>query len=261
MTTPLRPVQIAPLAFALVTAVCLTFGVGADAGLSRAGARCPKISDAAKLPLRPGGGRLRGDVDGDGRADRISVRYAQNSWASCGFMLVVKTRSRTLALRVPEWYKPPQDLRIRDWWPAEPFLAAVVRLTPRRSQIVVARSHGASVASVSLYGFVDGKLAILRFPNPSRYTLPLFGTIGTGDTNARCARAGPLILLGKGPLSASWKRWFISRSEYRLAHNRFRRVRLLTVRSSRKRVDALAHRWGMGAPPFTGCVVARGRRL
>ena len=100
---------------------------------------------------------------------------------------------------MPEWYKPPQDSRIRDWWLAEPFLAAVVQLARHRSQTVVARSHSASVVNVSLYGVVDGKLVLLHFPRPYQDALPLFGAIGTGDTNARCVRAGPLILLGRGP--------------------------------------------------------------
>jgi hypothetical protein len=252
----------APAILALVTAAFLTCGVGADAAATPSdGARCPRISEAAKLPLRPGGGRLRGDVDGDGHPDRVSVRYAPRSWASCGFLLVVKTRSRLLAARVPEWYKPPQDSRIRDWWLAEPFLAAVVQLARHRSQIVVARSHSASVVNVSLFGVVGGKLVLLHLPRPDREALPLFGTIGTGDTNARCVRGGPLILLGRGPLTASGSRWFISRSEYRLVKNGFVRMRIRSVRSSMRRVNALAHRWGMDALPFTGCIVVRGRHL
>lgn len=245
----------------VVAAALLRSGLAADAAALRAdGARCPRISEAAKLPLRPSGGRLRGDVDGDGYPDRVSVRYVPRSWASCGFLLVVKTRSRLLAARVPEWYKPPQDSRIRDWWLAEPFLAAVVQLARHRSQIVVARSHSASVVNVSLYGVVDGKLVLLHFPRPYQDALPLFGAIGTGDTNARCVRAGPLILLGRGP-TATGRRWFVGRSEYRLIKNHFRRMRTRTVRSSMRRVNALAHGWGMDALPFTGCTVDHGRRL
>jgi hypothetical protein len=76
---------------------------------------------------------------------------------------VVRTRTQVLAARVPEWYKPPQDVRIREWSFPEPYLAAVVRLDAHRSQIVVARSHGASVAKVSLYGIAGGRLVLLRF--------------------------------------------------------------------------------------------------
>jgi hypothetical protein len=116
--------------------------VGADAAGSRAQtAACPRLSEAANLPLRPGGGRLRGDVDGDGRADSISVHYAPQARASCGFLLVAETRSRVVSVRVPQWYKT-EDLRIRDWSSPEPFLAAVVQLDAHRSQIVVARWHG-----------------------------------------------------------------------------------------------------------------------
>jgi hypothetical protein len=246
----------------IVAAAPLGGGLGAGAASLRAnGPACPRISQAAKLPLRPGGGRLRGDIDGDGHLDHVSVHYAPKSRASCGFLLVVRTHSRVLAVRVPEWYKPPQDLRIRDWWLSEPFLAAVVQLEPHRAQIVVARSHGASVVSVSVYGVVGGNLLLLHLPRPYQYALPLFGTVGTGDTNARCVRGGPLILLGRGPTTATGRRWFLSRSEYRLIANRFWRMRTQTIRSSLRRVNTLARRWGMDALPFTGCTVARGRRL
>jgi hypothetical protein len=262
-TAARRGAPILFLTLALVAAALFAGRFGAEASLRADGAACPRISEAAKLPLRPGGGRLRGDVDGDGALDQVSVRYAPRSRASCGFLLVVKTHSRVLAVTAPEWYKPPQDLRIRDWWPAEPFLAAIVRLDPHRDQIVVARSRGASVVSVSVYGVVGGKLLPLHVHRAfyQDTLLPLGGTVGTGDTNARCVRGGPLILLSRGPTSATGSRWFVTRSEYRLIKNRFWRVRTRTVRSSMRRVDALARRWGMDALPFTGCTVAHGRRL
>jgi hypothetical protein len=244
-------------------AVLIAAGLDADAASLRAHAAfCPRISGAANLPFWPVGGRLRGDLDGDGRPDHVSVRYAPKSRASCGFLLVVMTHSRVLATRVPEWYKPPQDLPIRHWPFHEPFLAAVVRLGAHRAQVVVARSHGAAVANISLYGVVGNRLQLLHFhPRVYQDELGLFGTIGTGDTNVRCARGGPMVLLSRGPTTASGRRWFISRSEYRLSKDHLSRVRSRTVRASMRRVDALAHRWGMDALPFTGCTVARGRRL
>jgi hypothetical protein len=237
-------------------------GLEADAALLRAHAAvCPPISGAAKLPRWPGGGRLHGDLDGDGHPDPVGVRYAPRSRASCGFFLVFTAHSRVLATRVPEWYKPP-DRAIRDWPFAEPFLAAVVQLDAHRLQVVVARSHGAAVVNVSLYGIIDGSLQLLHF-NPRVYQdeLGLFGSIGTGDTNVRCALGGPMVLLSRGPTSASGRRWFVSRSEYRLITDHLSRVRSRTVRSTMRKVNALAHHWGMDALPFTGCTVARGRRL
>jgi hypothetical protein len=262
-----RPVAVVrPTVIVLAAAALMGGGFGARAASFRSDdPACPRIAQARSLPLRPGGFRLRGDIDGDGSRDVISVRYAPKSRASCGFLLVIKTRSRVLAVRVPEWYKPPQDLSIRRWPFAEPFLVAIVQLQAHGSQIVVARSHGAAVVNVSLYGVVNGNLVRLDF-HPSlagvgRGELSLFGTIGTGDTNARCVRGGPLVLLGRGPTTATGRRWLVSRSEYRLIRDHFRRTRIRTVRLSTRRANALAHRWGMDALPFTGCTVVRGRRL
>ena len=106
-----------------------------------------------------------------------------------------------------------------------------------------------------------GRSPSLSNPRVYQDELGLFGTIGTGDTNVRCARGGPMVLLSRGPTSASGRRWFVSRSEYRLIKDHLSRVRSRTVRSTMRNVNALAHRWGMDALPFAGCTVARGRRL
>lgn len=223
---------------------------------------CPRLAQAPGLPLRPGGSPLRADVDGDGRRDSVTIHYAPRARASCGFVLVVRTASRVFAVRVPESYKPPQDLRIRDWPFPEPYLAAAVKLDADRSQIVVARSHGASVANVSIYGLVHEKLVPLRFhPRTYENQLSLFGTVGTGSTDARCVRGGPLIVMGIWPRDSSGRRWSAQRSEYRLSGAGVWRIRTLTVKGTSRRIDAVARRWWMGVAPFTGCVVARGRRL
>jgi hypothetical protein len=115
---------------------------------------------------------------------------------------------------------------------------------------------------VSFIGVVGGKLVLLPF-QPREYAdeLSFFGSVGTGVTNARCLRGGPLVVLGLGPTSHTGKRWSFTRTEYRLAGGRLRKTRSRTIRSSRPRVEALAHAQGFDALPFTGCVIARGRRL
>lgn len=192
----------------------------------------------------------------------MGIHYAAGALASCGFVLVVKTSRGSLARRVPEWYKPPQDLRIRDWWLAEPFITAVVQLEPHRAQIVVARQSGASVVQVSFYGVVDGRLETLRF-RPRTYDdeLSLFGTVGTGSTNARCRRGGPLVVIGEWPTTTNGRRWGVNRRTYTLNGVVFSRSRTQTVTGTWTAIDAVARRWGYSALPFTGCVVARGRRL
>jgi hypothetical protein len=47
--------------------------------------------------------------------------------------------------------------------------------------------------------------------------LSLFGSVGTGMTNARCSRGGPLVVLGLGPTSHTGKRW----SSYNASTNRY----------------------------------------
>jgi hypothetical protein len=133
--------------------------VSADASPVRARtAACPRLAEAAALPRWPRGGRLVGDIDGDGIPDRVVIRYSRNSLASCGFLLVVKTHRSLLATRIPEGDQLGANLTIRDWRSlasdGDPYLAAIVRLASNREQIVVSRWHGASVANVILYGAV-----------------------------------------------------------------------------------------------------------
>jgi hypothetical protein len=253
-----------PLAI-LVTASALGLAIGVRSTASAAPNAldpCPKLSEAPNLPQRPGGGLLRGDVDGDGVRDRVSIRYAAKALASCGFLLVVETRSKTFAARVPEEYKPPEDLPVSQWPFAEPFVALIVRLNAYRSQVVVARSHGAAVVNVSLHGIVAGRLAQLRF-SPKLYAdqLSLFGTVGTGDTNARCRWNGPLIILRRSPTSATGQRWRFDRIEYRLAGGRFTITRTRSTVVSEAQTAKVSRRWGFDVKPFTGCAIARGRRL
>jgi hypothetical protein len=249
------------LAAALAFGASVGAGGSASAPLGETGS-CPKLSEAVKLPERPAGGVLRGDIDGDGFRDRVSIHFGPHARASCGFFLVIKTRRGTQATRVPEWYKAPQDLPVSQWTFAEPYVALVVRLSPRRSQVVIGREHGASVVSVSLYGIARGKLRVLHF-FPKRYEdkLPLFGTVGTGDTNARCQRGGPLIFLSRSPTSVTGRRWRFDRTDYRLSDGRLSATRRRTAVVTEARAPTLSKRWDFDVEPFTGCVVARGRRL
>jgi len=242
---------------ALVAAFILAGSAGGSEW-SRSTRGCPRLSQAAGLPLRPGGSPLRTDVDGDSRRDAAAIHYSLQAPVDCGFVLVVKTASRVVAVRVPEPYTMP----VNRWPYPEPYLAAAVRLNAHRSQIVVALWHGASITNVGLYGLVGGQLARLRFhPRTSGDQLPLFGTVGTGSTYARCARGGPLIVASIWPKVSGGKRWSVRRTQYRLARGVLSLTRARTVTGSERRIDALLRRWKMGGLPFNGCVVARGRRL
>jgi len=247
----------------VIAAVLAVAALGAGASSHAAGraAACPRLADATKLPRRPGGGRLEGDVDGDGTADRATIRYAPKSLTGCGFLLVVETRNRVLVIRIPELGKG-RSVPIHDWYEEDPYVAAAVRLTEDRDQIVVSRWHGASVADVSLYGLVGRELRLLRFrPRLYEDELSLFGSVGTDNTNARCSRGGPLIVVGLGPTDARDRRWLASRSRYRLKGAEIALAGTRAVRGSYRRAAAAADRWGVDGLPFTSCAVSRGRRL
>ena len=212
------------------------------------------------LPLRPGAGVLRGDVDGDSRTDRVTIRQSPQAAASCGFLLVVETGSRVFAARVPESYKPRENLTVREWPFGEPFVAALVSLGDRGLQIVLAREHGASNVQVSLHGVGGGGLVELRLPD-RRGWLSLLGSVGTGVTMARCSPGGPLVLVSSWPADIRGTRWSVSRTEYRQVGNAFVRTGSRILTASPHRAAAQAHLWGIDAMPFSGCTVARGRRL
>jgi hypothetical protein len=222
--------------------------------------QCPRQSQAPLLPRRPSGGLLRGDIDGDGQPDRVSIHYAKRAPTSCGFFLIVETRHGAYSLRVPESYKT-RDMPVSQWPWREPYVAMIVQLT-HGAQIVLARERGAAVVNVSLYGIVAGKLALLHFgPAPYQDELPLFGTVGTGASNVRCTRRGPLTVLSQGPRSATGKRWFFSRSNYQLTGDRLSLTHTHTITGTATHINATAERSGFNALPFTGCIIARGRRL
>jgi hypothetical protein len=257
--------------FFLTVLVALGLGVGLTAlsspaqtsGLASAAGRigaCPALSHAEALSTRPGGGVLHADVDGDGFGDTVRIRYAPSAPSSCGFLLVVEMHRVALAVRVPESYKA-ENLPVRKWPWREPFVAAIVRLAPHRSQIVVARESGASVVNVSLYGVVGGRLRLLLF-HPARYRaeLPLGGTVGTGSTNVQCRRGGPLIVLSVGPTSATGKRYAFWKSTYRLGLHGFSLTGKRTIVGTDRHISALAHRAGFDSRLFASCTLARGRR-
>jgi hypothetical protein len=143
----------------------------------------------------------------------------------------------------------------------EPFVAVIVRLGPQTSQVVVAREHGASRVRVSLYGIVRGRLKLLRFPPPFPDKLSLFGSVGTGSSNARCRQGGPLIVLHESPRNRTGTSWRFDRTEYRLAGDQFVVTRRRTAVVSRAQAGMVSQRWGLSGMPFTGCAIARGRRL
>src|SRR2546421_10819750 len=78
------------------------------------------------------GQALVGDVDGDGRADRVSLRIAPRATVACGVFVVVRTGAGTSVARVR--YSPKDPGTAGDLVRIDhvPFLNGLYRLDGRR---------------------------------------------------------------------------------------------------------------------------------
>jgi hypothetical protein len=211
---------------------------------------CPPISVAAQLPVRPHGVVLRGDVDGDRVPDVASVRLAGAARMTCGFFLVVRSRRTSLAVRLPEFYKPPNDWSSAEFARTfdEPYLMALVAVARRGLGILVARSHGASTTEATLFVVRRHRLVSIRW-------LELGGSVGTVVQQVDCVgrRTGLLVFT-----SVEMWRWAFRREVDRLEGTRLRRLRARDFAVRAERGERLARRWVAG-PPFASCTAVRGR--
>src|SRR5919109_3398125 len=214
-----------------------------------AAATCPPISVATQLPVRPHGVVLRGDVDGDGVRDVASVRVARAAPMTCGFFLVVRSRRTSLAVRLPEFYKPPNDWSSGEFARefGEPYLMALVAVARRGLGILVARSHGASTTEATLFVVRRHRLVPLEFE--------LGGSVGTVVQQVDCLRRRSGLLVFT---SVEMSRWTFRREVDRLVGTRLRRLRARDFTVRAKQGEGLAWRWHVSGPPFASCTAVRG---
>src|SRR5947209_7923239 len=88
---------------ALVAAVAVPAAVAATAGSTgahRLHAHCPSAKRITDLPRWRSGGVLRADVNGDGRADTVSIRFDRAAPGRCAFYLRVSTARRFYSLKL-----------------------------------------------------------------------------------------------------------------------------------------------------------------
>jgi hypothetical protein len=214
---------------------------------------CPPLSAAPQLAPRPGGVVLRGDVDGDGLRDVVSIRMAGAARMTCGFFLVVRSRRTRLAVRVPELYKPPNDWSSAEFARtfAEPYLLGLVALDPKGLGVLVARSHGASTTEATLFVVRAARLVAVRSP------FEFGGSVGTAVAQVDCLRPRARTLV------FTWvelSRWRFRREVDRLEGTRLRRLRSRSFAVPAARGPRLMTRWHVSGPPFPGCTAVRGRR-
>jgi hypothetical protein len=223
---------------------------------------CPTLASAATLPVRPGAGVVVGDVAGDGYRGRASIRYAAGARSSCGYFLVVTTRSGTVAVRVPVSYKDttPRIHSDGSWLSAEPYLEASIQVgSGGRTQFVVARDHGASNVTSTISGLLGDKfraIPFLRTPYDATTTdVSLYG-FATASSDIRCQRGGTLTRMYDQTESLTERRFW--QQTFRLTADGFRLVSSRRTVGKAGAIAALENRAGLGHGSFTGCLVAKG---
>ena len=196
---------------------------------------------AVRVPVRSPRSRPTWIGDAVGRHAPFVTRRERGRAAS--FVFVVKAAAIEYArrARVPEWYKPPQDLPIRDWPFPEPYLAAASSsmrtFADRRRALARRLCH-----EVSLFGSV-AEARPLRF-HPRTHRDPLTFS-GRSERASQLHGASAAVRHGARRTTRMDRCRCAGAST--LGGGALRRTRARTVEGARRKIDALARRWGIDA--------------
>src|SRR5512133_386753 len=105
---------------------------------------------------------LRGDVNGDSRADTVAIAEDKSAALRCRFGVVVLTAERSYVLPLGRWWIWKPGEAIGQPWPLIRLLARVDRRPG--AEVLVALSHGASFEQGELLTLRHGELRRIRFP-------------------------------------------------------------------------------------------------
>jgi hypothetical protein len=155
------------------------------------------------------GNALHGDVDGDGRADRVTLRWDRRRPGACRHMLVVRTASGRLAAPV----KP------LPWPGTAPRLLLVAEIDGRAGvEPVVSVSPANVYRPGAVFAVRRGKLVRLRLGRSNLF--PLDDEFPTG---VDCAGEPGQIEVITGQVAEDDSFWDVKREIYRARGRRFRR--------------------------------------
>lgn len=187
-----RRTWVLPLAVAAVVPVALAIdrwpsSATASSQPHQAAPRCTAISaeHVRALPLR---GTLRGDLDGDGRADLAGMGVRRGAPLACRYVLWVRIRSQTITAVVrQQLYESPGS--------PVPYLVELARVNRGPGvQLVVDFGVGAYVRAYGLYRVGNRRIMRMRVAGTHDYpynadTFPS-GAGGAGGVYSICAE-GP----------------------------------------------------------------------
>jgi hypothetical protein len=225
---------------------------------ARQGCSVPSSAALARLPTH---GVVAGDMNGDGRADRLSLAVDGRARLACRYVLVADLGSSILTTFVRQ---PEIDIQI-----GLPRLAELARVNRGRgSQAIVGFSGGAYVEAYGLYDISHGHIVRMRVLSPDLVTFPnAFGagaSVAFGQVTI-CADGpgkGRILEVALGHMQSTWKMvaamsgaLYVQRGEsYRLVSATHR----LTA-AERRSVWTKPPRAAPRAEAFANCAIASTR--
>jgi hypothetical protein len=229
---------------------------------SRSGG-CPNLARAKRDPSMLHRDWLRGDVDGDGRADTVAIAEDKSAGLRCRFAVVVLSAQRSYVLPLGRWWiLKPGDVIGQPW----PLIRLLARVDDRRgAEILVALSHGASFEQGELVTLREGELRRIRLPKNT----PLdYGSIAPTGVNFDCASAGSgrVVRAWYSARNAQGSRWQYALDFYRLKglvlQKTGRRSVILRANIAKGRYPRVPRWWSRydaELSPFRHCAVVRDR--
>jgi hypothetical protein len=254
------------LGCAMVLATFAAVAATAGSASGRSHARCPAHAQIASLARWRHGGRLRADVDGDGRPDTVTVRVARWAAGRCAFYLAVSTASgvytRALGPGTIQMSKDSVNVPMRrGYWSATfPKVEEIADLGGHGNAVVLSVGEGAANLGISFFGLSGGRI---RFVRVGRALSIWPGGTVMDQEALTCSRGGPLRQLDFDNVATHKhpNRWSFSTVTYRRRGAGFVAVAHRVLHGSNAAMSAAAKRAGMPFRSLRGCSLARNPSL
>jgi len=249
-----------------VLAAATTLAATAGSAPGRTHNNCPSHAQISSLSRWHDGGRLRADVDGDGRPDTVTVRVARWADGRCAFYLAVSTARGFYSRALGPWTLQMGKFEVnapmrRGEWPARyPNVEAIVDLGGRGNVVVLSVGEGASNLGLSFFGLSGGRLHLLKV---GRALNVWPGGSVMDQESLACSRGGPLHDVGIGNIATRKHplRWNFSSTTYRRQGSHFVAVAHRSLNGPHWKVYAAATQAGMRNQVLTGCSLVRSPSL
>jgi hypothetical protein len=166
-----------------------------DSSTADSASRCPNAAEVTSDPSARIGGTLRGDVDGDGSPDDVSLVFDDTGALGCQAFLVVEGSGEGAALAV-ESFDPAFGL-------PQPRLNRLAEVdTAPGSEVAVDLVAGASTQFVGLFTMTGGELARVEVEGdefPTDDLFPYGGSVGHVDASDCAGAAGTIVISSATP--------------------------------------------------------------